>query len=186
MSLHDIQTKVHVAKDKRNDFGKYNYRTAEGILSAIKAQLADGDTIVVSDTLQEVAGQIFVPATATLTFADGTTASATGHAMHSLTKKGMESAQITGSTSSYARKYALSGLIAIDDGSVDPDAGKPPSDNDQADNAASSVISAIEAITDMDALKVYWGALLKNQHDIARIPAVVAAKDKRKEAFRNG
>lgn len=126
MSLHELQTTVHVAKDKRNDFGGYNYRTAEGILAAIKAALPDGATIVVTDGLQELAGQIFVSATATVTFKDGTSASATGHAMHPLTKKGMDPSQITGAASSYARKYALAGLVALDDGSVDPDAAKEP------------------------------------------------------------
>ncbi len=122
MTLHDIQTKVHVGKDKRNDFGGYNYRTAEGILAAIKAALPDGATIIVTDAMQEVAGQIFVSATATITFEGGETVSAQGHAMHPLSKKGMDPSQITGAASSYARKYALSGLVALDDGSVDPDA----------------------------------------------------------------
>lgn len=126
MGLHQLQTTVHVAKDKRNDFGGYNYRTAEGILAAIKAALPDGATIVVTDSLQELAGQIFVTSTATVTFADGASASATGHALHPLTKKGMDPSQITGSATSYARKYALSGLVALDDGSVDPDAAKEP------------------------------------------------------------
>lgn len=126
MRLHEIQTQVHVSKDKRNDFGKYNYRTAEGILAAIKGALQEGESIVVSDEMQELAGQIFVSATATLTFKDGKTAFAKGHAMHPLTKKGMDPSQITGAASSYARKYALSGLVAIDDGSVDPDAAKEP------------------------------------------------------------
>lgn len=124
MSLHQLQTTVHVAKDKRNDFGGYNYRTAEGILAAIKAALPEGAHIVVSDTMQEVAGQIFVTATATVTFSDGTQFQAQGHAMHPLTKKGMDPSQITGAASSYARKYALAGLVALDDGSVDPDAAK--------------------------------------------------------------
>lgn len=121
MSLHALQTKVHVGKDKRNDFGGYNYRTAEGILAAIKAALPDGAHIVVTDTMQEVAGQIFVTATAVVTFEDGSRHEAQGHAMHPLTKKGMDPSQITGAASSYARKYALAGLMALDDGSADPD-----------------------------------------------------------------
>lgn len=122
MRLYEIQQAVHVAKNKRNEFGGYNYRTAEGILSAIKSALVEGETVVVSDTLQEVAGQIFVTATATITFSDNTSVSAQGHALHPLTKKGMDPSQITGAASSYARKYALGGLVALDDGSVDPDA----------------------------------------------------------------
>jgi hypothetical protein len=129
-SLSTLQKQVHVAKDKKNDFGGYNYRTAEGILSAIKAQLPEGAHIVVSDTMQELAGQIFVTATATLYLPDVGEYSATGHALHPLTKKGMDPSQITGSASSYARKYALSGLMAIDDGSADPDAAKAPYEED--------------------------------------------------------
>ncbi|WP_424967303.1 ERF family protein [Dinoroseobacter sp. S375] len=122
MEFAELQRKVHVAKDRRNDFGGYNYRTAEGILSAIKAALPDDATVTVTDELQELAGQIFVSATAKISFASGEEYSATGHALHPLTKKGMDPSQITGSASSYARKYALSGLVALDDGSVDPDA----------------------------------------------------------------
>lgn len=123
MSLHKIQTAVHVAKDKRNDFGGYNYRTAEGILAAAKAALPEGWAIICSDEVVEVAGEIFVSATAWISDQHGKqVAIATGHAMHPLQKKGMDPSQITGAASSYARKYALSGLLALDDGSVDPDA----------------------------------------------------------------
>jgi len=162
MGLHEIQTRVHVAKDKRNDFGGYNYRTAEGTLAALKAALPDGATVIVTDALQELAGQIFVSATATITFADGTSASATGHAMHPLTKKGMDPSQITGTASSYARKYALAGLLALDDGSVDPDAAKqpyepaeeqpaPPPQRD-ARKIADSLLASIGKATNSDAL----------------------------------
>ena len=129
MRLHEIQTSVHVAKDKRNDFGGYNYRTAEGILAAIKSVLGDGETITCTDDVIEVAGQIFVCSTATIAFADGTSVPCKGWAMHPLTKKGMDPSQITGSASSYARKYALSGLAALDDGSADPDSSTKPADN---------------------------------------------------------
>ena len=88
--------------------------------------MIDGETIVVSDEIVEVAGSIFVTSTATLYLAEGTSWSAKGHAMHPLTKKGMDPSQITGSASSYARKYALAGLIAIDDGTGDPDGAKEP------------------------------------------------------------
>lgn len=124
-TLATIQSAVHVAKDKVNSFGGYNYRTAEGILAATKAALPGGATIVVSDSLKEVAGQIFVEATAIITIGDNAY-SATSYAMHPLTKKGMDPSQITGTASSYARKYALAGLLALDDGSADPDASKHP------------------------------------------------------------
>jgi cell pole-organizing protein PopZ len=164
MNLYDIQTSVHVGKDKRNDFGKYNYRTAEGILSALKAALPEGATIIVSDTLQEVAGKIFVTSTATIKLGTGEEYSAQGHAMHALTKKGMDESQITGSTSSYARKYALCGLLAIDDGSADPDAAdnrqqapkqepKPPMTDEAKRDAMKA---AINKTTNAEALDVMW------------------------------
>ena len=128
MRLHEIQTSVHVAKNKRNNFGNYNYRTAEGILAAIKAVLHDGEAITCTDSVSEVAGQIFLRSTATITFAGGASVSCDGWAMHPLERKGMDPAQITGTSSSYARKYALGGLVALDDGSVDPDNTTKPDD----------------------------------------------------------
>ena len=120
--LHELQQKVHVAKDKRNDFGKYNYRTAEGILAAAKAQLPDGAYIVLTDDIEERAGYFFVRATAKAVFSKDDIVEASAYAGHPLDKKGMDFSQITGAASSYARKYALQGLLALDDGSVDPDA----------------------------------------------------------------
>lgn len=119
-TLGEVQKAVHVAKDKTNQFGGYNYRTAEGILAAAKSVLPPEAAITCSDTMQVVGDRIFVTATARLII-DGQTYEAQGHAMHAMQKKGMDDAQITGSCSSYARKYALGGLLAIDDGSVDPD-----------------------------------------------------------------
>lgn len=149
MSLHEIQTKVHVAKDKKNEFGGYNYRTAEGILAAVKAALPDGWSIICTDHLQEIGAQIFVSATAQIRNSDGQpVAEALGHAMHPLQKKGMDPSQITGAASSYARKYALAGLLALDDGSVDPDA------TNNKEGAAGSLSPNVQAWEDaiMDGL----------------------------------
>ncbi len=185
MTLHDIQTAVHVAKDKENKFGGYNYRTAEGILAALKAVLPDGATVIVSDNLQEVAGQIFVSATATITLADGIKYEATGHAMHPLQKKGMDASQITGAASSYARKYALSGLLALDDGSADPD-GK---DNrrameEQREFEASQerqiAISRLSEAPDLAALARVWQSLPPRQN---KDTAIEDAKNDFKAAF---
>ena len=180
MNLYDIQTSVHVGKDKRNDFGKYNYRTAEGILSALKAALPDGATIIVSDTLQEVAGKIFVTSTATIKLATGESYFAQGHAMHALTKKGMDESQITGSTSSYARKYALCGLLAIDDGSADPDAADNRVDPAMHQAATAAAIRMIETETSLEGLVEYWIDLAKNEKAVSADKRVIAAKDKRK------
>jgi len=181
--LHDLQTQVHVAKNKVNDFGGYNYRTAEGILAAIKAALPDGATIVVTDDLRELAGQIFVSSTATVTFADGAEHSATGHALHPLTKKGMDPSQITGSASSYARKYALGGLMALDDGSADPDGAKQPYEPEptkpkRQDSAAIDLaLDVIATASDLAALGAAWKLL---DRDVQANATVLAAKDARK------
>lgn len=128
--LADIQRQLHAPKNKNNNFGGYKYRNAEGILAAFKALEFSGASLTCSDSVQEVAGQIFVTATATLTIG-GESVSATGHAMHPLQKKGMDASQITGSASSYARKYALGGLLAIEDESQDPDSRDNGRENGQ-------------------------------------------------------
>ena len=128
--LADIQRQLHAPKNKNNNFGGYKYRNAEGILAAFKALEISGASLTCSDSVQEVAGQIFVTATATLTVG-AESVSTTGHAMHPLQKKGMDASQITGSASSYARKYALGGLLAIEDESQDPDSRDNGKENGQ-------------------------------------------------------
>ena len=120
-ALAEIQAKIAVPKDRNNSFGGYKYRKAEDIISAARSVAPAGTIIKTSDEICEVAGQIFVIATASITFA-GETITADAGAMHPLQKKGMDASQITGSASSYARKYALQGLFALDDGENDPDA----------------------------------------------------------------
>ena len=104
-------------KGQINNFGGYNYRSCEDILTALKPLLAEyACTLVISDDIVEVGDRVYVKATASL----GDTSSefnlsASGFAREASSKKGMDDAQITGSASSYARKYALNGLFAIDD-----------------------------------------------------------------------
>src|SRR5690606_38949082 len=106
-------------KGQMNSFGGYRYRSCEDILAAVKPLLGDA-TIVVVDDMVAILDRVYVKATATLS--DGKeSVSATAYAREEITKKGMDAAQITGSASSYARKYALNGLLAIDD-TKDPDA----------------------------------------------------------------
>ena len=128
--LSEIQRDLHAPKDKTNDFGGYKYRNAEGIVAAFKGLSLSAVSLICTDDVVEVAVQIFVTATASLTFA-GETISAKGHAMHPLQKKGMDASQITGSASSYARKYALAGLFAIEDETQDPDSRDNRNDNGQ-------------------------------------------------------
>jgi len=125
--LADIQQNLKAPKGQRNSFGKYNFRSCEDILKAVKPLLGDlsltlSDELVFSGMLEDeivAAGvtvktqRVYIKATATLSNgADMITA--TAYAREASVKKGMDSSQLTGSTSSYARKYCLSGLFSID------------------------------------------------------------------------
>ena len=108
-----IQSQLHAPKNQKNTFGGYNYRSCEDILEAVKP-LLDGLVLTITDEVTDVGGRIYVKATARLT--DGKDAmTATAFAREAESRKGMDESQITGSTSSYARKYALNGLFLIDD-----------------------------------------------------------------------
>lgn len=110
-----IQKELKAPKNQRNKFGNYNYRNQEDILEAVKPLLAQQDLVMtVSDEIVEIGGRIYVKATATIT--DGKESiSNTAYAREASEQKGMADAQLTGATSSYARKYALNGLYLIDD-----------------------------------------------------------------------
>lgn len=111
-----IQQELKVPKNRTNSFGGYKYRSCEDILEAVKPLAAqEGFYIIITDEVVDVGGRIYVKATAKLLDGKGTCYEASGLAREAETKKGMDEAQITGSASSYARKYALNGLFAIDD-----------------------------------------------------------------------
>lgn len=141
-----IQSELKAPKSQYNKFGGYAYRSAEDILEAVKPLLKENNCIfTLSDDIVEFGnvsvkvesskkdkdedvasstesvGRIYVKATATITNKDGVSVSVSAFARESNSQKGMNSAQITGSASSYARKYAMNGLFAIDD-NKDPDA----------------------------------------------------------------
>lgn len=120
MSLLKIQSELKAPKNNINSFGNYKYRSCEDILEAVKPLLAKYELeLTISDQIVNVGDRYYIKATATIT--DGILPkSVTAYAREEETKKGMDSAQITGSASSYARKYALNGLFLIDD-TQDPD-----------------------------------------------------------------
>lgn len=122
-SLSSVQVALKAKKDMENKFGGYKYRNKEGIFEAVKPLLdKEGATIVIVDDIVAVADRIYVKSTATYSIngcQEGI--SATGFAREPLNKKGMDEAQITGASSSYAGKYALCNLLAIDDSENDPD-----------------------------------------------------------------
>tara|TARA_B100001105_G_C22322264_1_gene413082 strand:- start:234 stop:746 length:513 start_codon:yes stop_codon:yes gene_type:complete len=139
--LAEIQVNLSAPKGQRNDFAKFDYRSCSDILESVKPHLC-GLTIVVSDEVTSVLDRVYVKATATIS--DGKdSVSSVGYAREQLTKKGMDESQITGSASSYARKYALNGLLAIDDTKDADSQGEKTSTN--------------EAWTISNAKDKYWG-----------------------------
>ena len=134
MKLHEkllsIQTKLKAPKGQYNSFAKYSYRSAEDILEAVKPLNAEqGVLLTITDEIKEIGGRVYVVATATVS--DGTdTLQVSAFAREPENKKGMDDSQITGATSSYARKYALNGLYAIDDNKdADTDEHKQQQEN---------------------------------------------------------
>lgn len=121
MSIHEkllnIQTELKAPKGQFNSFGNYNYRSCEDILEGLKPLLLKNKaTLKIDDDLINIGDRYYIKATATLTdIESGESVSTNAFAREEETKKGMDASQITGSTSSYARKYALNGLFAIDD-----------------------------------------------------------------------
>ena len=120
--LISIQSELKAPKTQFNKFGGYKYRKAEDILEAVKPLLAKQKcTLIITDDIVLVGNRIYVKATATIKNEKGECETSTGWAREEETKKGMDGSQITGASSSYARKYALNGLFAIDD-NADSDA----------------------------------------------------------------
>ena len=115
-SLNYIQSNLKAPKGQFNSFGKYHYRSCEDILEGVKPHLQETKTcLVISDEIVTIGEHNYIKATATLYGADGGAVANSAFAKEPLEKKGMDPSQITGATSSYARKYALNGLFCIDD-----------------------------------------------------------------------
>lgn len=110
-----VQSTLKAPKNQRNNFGNYNYRSCEDILEAVKPLLAEnGLVLTISDDMVMLGNRFYVKATATISDGESSITNS-AFAREEETKKGMDSSQITGSASSYARKYALNGLLCIDD-----------------------------------------------------------------------
>jgi hypothetical protein len=117
LKLVKVQNELKAPKGQYNSFGKYHYRNQEDILEALKPLLLQhGLTLIIKDSIELVGDRYYVKATCVLIDTEnGETLENTALARESVDKKGMDDSQITGSTSSYARKYALNGLFLIDD-----------------------------------------------------------------------
>lgn len=138
-----IQSELKAPKGQYNSFGKYNYRSCEDILEGVKPLLAKhGLVLTIQDSIDLIGDRFYVKATATIT--DGKEQlSTSAYARESLDKKGMDASQVTGATSSYARKYALNGLLAIDD----------TKDADTMDNSKKQVQQTQETVYNWQTLK---------------------------------
>jgi len=149
--LNKIQKELKAPKNQKNSFGNYNYRSCEDILEAIKPLLDDKTVVTLNDEIVLVGDRYYVKATAKIS--NGTESeSVTAYARESLDKKGMDSAQITGASSSYARKYALNGLFCIDD-TKDADTKDNTFDDKKIPD---SLLSEIDKATDEKTLTDIW------------------------------
>lgn len=199
--LQKIQVNLNAPKGQYNDFAKFNYRSCEDILQAVKPLLDElGCTLTLTDQVTVIGDaqpgvvipskkqdepdtvdfntRFYFVATATLESADGTKASATGWARESTHRKGMDSSQLSGSTSSYARKYALSGLFLLDD-------------NKDADSVLNLTEAEIDAFNDLvegeEAAKIFLMQAYDTEKYLALVKAAapkagkVAFKDKIRE-----
>lgn len=126
--LINVIAKLQVGKNHKNDFGKYNYRNAEDILQGLKPLMVEyGVLVTIADTIELVGDRYYVKATVKCFDAeDGSLlAENAAYAREALNKKGMDEAQVTGSASSYARKYALGGMfnlaVAADPDEIEPE-----------------------------------------------------------------
>lgn len=137
-NLNKIQKELKVSKGQFNSFGNYKYRSCEDILEVVKPLL--GQTVLtISDEMVQLGDRYYVKATVTLT--EGVEKiSVSAYARESLDKKGMDSAQITGAASSYARKYALNGLFCIDD----------TKDADTQDNSSKAITESHKAVSELN------------------------------------
>lgn len=150
--LSKIQSELHAPKGQWNKFGKYNYRSCEDILGAVKPVLEKhGGFITVTDELVLIGDRYYVKATAT--YHGEQPVSVSAYAREPEDKKGMDASQITGTASSYARKYALNGLLLIDD-AKDADSNEH---REHIDQAPVEYISQHQ-VADLDALIEEVGA----------------------------
>lgn len=139
--LNYIQTNLKAPKNQYNSYGGFHYRSCEDVLNALKPFLAEtGTELIINDDIAEAAnGRVYIKATARLCKDGEVLAQSEAFAREQESKKGMDESQVTGATSSYARKYALNGLFLIDDSK---DADALPKDGDKKTDASKKASGA--------------------------------------------
>jgi hypothetical protein len=174
--LAQIQAKVKAPKAKYNAFGKYKYRSCESILEAVKPIISEyGFSLQMSDSVIKLGARYYIKATVILT--NGTDAfTAIGYAREEDVKKGMDASQITGAASSYARKYALNGLFAIDESN---DSDTTNTDTPEENKFGYKEIGECKTLQQ---LEDFWNANKENQ----KLREFVNEVAVRKEELTNG
>lgn len=165
--LLNIQSELKAPKSQYNSFGKYKYRNCEDVLEALKPLLKKNKcTLYISDNILEVGGLIFVEAIATITNEKGQDVAVSAQAGINPNKKGMDIAQSFGSSSSYARKYALNGLFLIDDTKdADTEAPQPTKRKFTATDAQAEKLKGTEG-KDLKAKYIITEAQIKRYNEL--------------------
>lgn len=171
MSMSEIQAKLKAPKGQYNSFGKYKYRSCEDIVEAVKPILAEyGYHLSMSDDIRVAGDRVYVEAICTVYDGEKSIARSVAFAREPSEKKGMDVSQITGTASSYARKYALNGLFAIDDTKdADTDEHRNQVSRKPEKSAVAldeKVLAKFESCTDLDGLKEVWEKLTPEQRNI--------------------
>ena len=179
--INKIQTELIAPKDLNNKFGNYKYRSCESILKALKPLLQEYELIlIIHDSIQQVGDRFYIKAKATIKDADGEI-SAVAYAREALTKKGMDESQVTGAASSYARKYALNGLLCIDD-TKDADS----KDNSKEGNPKEkSVVKKISNVIDEDSKEILNTMNKESSNIIINALSEATSKDSLDEIYIN-
>lgn len=147
--LSEIQSELKAPKDQFNAFGKYKYRSAENILTAVKPLLIKyGLTLMLNDFIEMIGNRYYIRAEVTVT--DGIESlKSQAYAREDEFKKGMDGSQVTGASSSYARKYALNGMFAIDD-TKDADALNVSKEYTDSASSIDKYITTLDQVRDSD------------------------------------
>lgn len=196
--LIDIQNELKAPKNQRNNFGGYNYRSCEDILEAVKPLLKKhGLALIISDEVCNIGERYYVRAVAQLLDGeknhDNLIAETVAYAREEETQKGMSASQLTGSTSSYARKYALNGLFAIDDnkdadatnthGKAQKDTEKPKAEPKTSDT---DILAGIAECKTEEECTDYWNKNVGKLSGAAARKQLAERKRQRIEAIKEG
>ena len=177
-ALLNIQSELKAPKNQFNQFGKYYYRNCEDILEAVKPLLKkEGCTLYIQDEIVKIDDRYYVKAKVTLVnIESGETISTTAYAREEESKKGMDSSQVTGASSSYARKYALNGLFCIDDTKDSDttndgkDKAKEESENEEVKRLEKAINSIAKLVKQLQENGVEKGIIVETikQHHIVK------------------